>query len=191
MASDHFNRRSLQNLHTREAVRAISALSYHHACHTHTRLTASVFDRYSNTLLVSLNNRISIRDTYGSRRGAVDCQATTFPSIGTARSDATTDRDAVHLECQKQDLVRHTSAGANWNSKDERVVSCESREVFFKVADFLILPESPLSSSLGYRHGMILITRIWFFFLCLMVRIDGLISKLATNRRLLRKQSLN
>ncbi|KAI0261479.1 hypothetical protein BGY98DRAFT_1053324, partial [Russula aff. rugulosa BPL654] len=29
---------------------------------------------YSNTLLVSLNNRISIRDTYGARGGVVDCQ---------------------------------------------------------------------------------------------------------------------
>lgn len=61
-------------------------------------------DRYSNTLLVSLNtNRISIRDTYGSpaRGGAVGCQVTTFPSTGTktgsVRSDATTDGDAIHL----------------------------------------------------------------------------------------------
>jgi hypothetical protein len=58
-------------------------------------------DRYSNTLLVSLNNRISIRDTYGSRGGVVGCQVTTFPStgtkIGSAHSDATTDGDAIHL----------------------------------------------------------------------------------------------
>jgi hypothetical protein len=31
-----------------------------------------LFDRYSNALLASLNNRISIRDTYGTRGGVVD-----------------------------------------------------------------------------------------------------------------------
>ena len=39
-----------------------------------------LFDRYSNTLLVSLNNRISIRDTYG-RAGVVDCQDIADPDI--------------------------------------------------------------------------------------------------------------
>jgi len=43
---------------------------------------------YSNTLLVSLNNRISIRDTMASR-GAIRSPAGTFPDSG--RSEGTTD----------------------------------------------------------------------------------------------------
>jgi hypothetical protein len=62
-----------------------------------TWLTASAFDRYSNTLLVSLNNRISIRDTYGARGGAVDCQVATLP--GSDRSEATT--DVILMETEK------------------------------------------------------------------------------------------
>ena len=48
------------------------SLMFLHACNTS-------FDRCCNTLLVSLNNRISIRDTYDAHK-AVDCQFTTFHS---------------------------------------------------------------------------------------------------------------
>ncbi len=44
-----------------------------------------LFDRYSNTLLVSLNNRISIRDAYGARD--VDRQVVMGPS-NSAHSEA-------------------------------------------------------------------------------------------------------
>ena len=48
-----------------------------HPYHNHTHMVERMclFDRYSNTLLVSLNNRISIRDTYGARGGIVSLQA--------------------------------------------------------------------------------------------------------------------
>jgi len=46
---------------------------------------------YSNTLLVSLNNRISIRDTSVAHRGAVRSPAGMCPTSSTARSEATTD----------------------------------------------------------------------------------------------------
>jgi len=39
---------------------------------------------YSNTLLVSLNNRISIRDTYSAHGGVVDCLVVTTPRSGSA-----------------------------------------------------------------------------------------------------------
>jgi hypothetical protein len=40
-----------------------------------------LFDRYSNTLLVSLNNRISIRDTFGAHGRVVDCEDVAGSSI--------------------------------------------------------------------------------------------------------------
>jgi len=124
ISSDHFDHRPLQNLHIREAVRTICVLSFrHHACLTCMTGCIDFFDRYSNTLLVSLNNRISIRDTYGSRGGTVDCQGMAFPGTGSAHLDATADRDITYLECRKQDLMNHSSAGAN--GKDESVVSCK------------------------------------------------------------------
>jgi hypothetical protein len=43
-----------------------------------------LFPRYSNTFLVSLNNRISIRDTYGARGGVIDCEDVAGPSISTS-----------------------------------------------------------------------------------------------------------
>ncbi|KAF8486816.1 hypothetical protein DFH94DRAFT_2547 [Russula ochroleuca] len=52
---------------------------------------------YSNTLLVSLNNRISIRDSYEALEGVVDRQAVTVP--GSGRSEAT--KDATTLVAEK------------------------------------------------------------------------------------------
>ena len=90
---------------------------------------------------MSLNNRILIRDTYGSRGGTVDSQAAALPSTGSARSGATTDGDAIHLERNKQDLMkRSSSAGANANDKDERVPSRKSRVVLFLRSRFSQLP---------------------------------------------------
>ncbi|KAI9443706.1 hypothetical protein BJY52DRAFT_444713 [Lactarius psammicola] len=57
--------------------------------------TAIIGKLYSNTLLVSLNNRISIRDTITSR-GAIRSPAGTFP--GSGRSEGTTDIVLVDLK---------------------------------------------------------------------------------------------
>jgi hypothetical protein len=58
----------------------------------------SAWDRYSNTLLVSLNNRISIRETSVACGGVVRSPVGSVPS--TARSEATT--DVVLLEMEKR-----------------------------------------------------------------------------------------
>jgi len=61
-----------------------------------------LFDRYSNTLLVSLNNHISIRDTYGARGGVVDCQDVASPSISNnSRSESTTETMPVIAGTEK------------------------------------------------------------------------------------------
>jgi hypothetical protein len=75
---------------------------------------------------VSLNNRISIRDTYGTRGlgGAVDCQVAMHP--GSVRSEATT--DVMLLESEKH-LKRHPLTGVDL---DGRVVG-ESRALHFTV----------------------------------------------------------
>jgi len=57
--------------------------------------TAVIGKLYSNTLLVSLNNRISIRDTMASR-GAIRSPAGSFP--GSGRSEGTTDMLLVDME---------------------------------------------------------------------------------------------
>ncbi|KAI9453622.1 hypothetical protein BJY52DRAFT_1396783 [Lactarius psammicola] len=54
---------------------------------------------YSNTLLVSLNNRISIRDSMASR-GAVRSPAGSFP-VSSARSEGTTATDIVLMDLEK------------------------------------------------------------------------------------------
>lgn len=54
---------------------------------------------YSNTLLVSLNNRISIRDASVARGGLVRSAAGSFPE--TTRSEATTDVVLVEVEVEK------------------------------------------------------------------------------------------
>jgi hypothetical protein len=97
---------------------------------TQTWLTASAFDRYSNTLLVSLNNRISIRDTFGARRGAVDCQVATLP--GSARSEATTDVMLVETEKQQKHPMIYQLAEVNMAG---RIVS-ESSDLHFTVLPY-------------------------------------------------------
>jgi hypothetical protein len=60
--------------------------------------------RYSNTLFVSLNNRISIRDTFDARGGVVDCQLATLP--GSARSEPIADVILVETEIHQKHSVR-------------------------------------------------------------------------------------
>jgi hypothetical protein len=91
--SNHFHINYLQYLRTREAVRAISASSSQMYV---TRMADCILDRYSNTLLVSLNNRISIRDAY-SARGAVEVMASPSSS---GRSETTA--DFLFSESEKQ-----------------------------------------------------------------------------------------
>jgi len=65
-----------------------------------------LFDRYSNTLLVSLNNRISIRDTYGARGGVVDCQDVAGPSnSNNSRSESNTETMIAETEKPQKDLM--------------------------------------------------------------------------------------
>jgi hypothetical protein len=65
-----------------------------------------LFDRYSNTLLVSLNNRISIRDTYGARGGVVDFQDIADPNISNNfRSETTTVTMIAETERPQKDLM--------------------------------------------------------------------------------------
>jgi len=64
---------------------------------------------YSNTLLVSLNNRISIRDTHGVHGGLVDCQDVAGPSISNnSRPKSTTETMITDSEIEKpqEDLMR-------------------------------------------------------------------------------------
>ena len=82
------------------------------------------FDRYTNTLLVSLNNRISIRDTYGAR-GAVEVGSSPS-SIG--RSEATT--DFICLESAKQQKLTMKYPSTEVKVVSERVTS-ESRDLHF------------------------------------------------------------
>jgi hypothetical protein len=65
-----------------------------------------LFDRYSNTLLVSLNNRISIRDAYGARGGDVDRQVVTGPS-NSAREEAITETNVSETDRLQDDLMGH------------------------------------------------------------------------------------
>ncbi|KAH9986895.1 hypothetical protein BJV74DRAFT_843398 [Russula compacta] len=69
--------------------------------------TAVLGKLYSNTLLVSLNNRISIRNASVACGGVVRTRAGTFPS-GTARSDATMDIMLMGMEKAPQNLKIHS-----------------------------------------------------------------------------------
>jgi hypothetical protein len=74
--------------------------------HTHMSERMRLFDRYSNTLLVSLNNRISIRDTCGARGGVVDCQDVAGPSVSiNSRSEFTTELMIAETERPQKDLM--------------------------------------------------------------------------------------
>jgi hypothetical protein len=58
---------------------------------------------------VSLNNRISIRDTYGARGGVVDCQdvAGPAPSISNnSRPEFTTETIITETERPQEDIMR-------------------------------------------------------------------------------------
>jgi hypothetical protein len=68
---------------------------------------------------VSLNNRISIRETYGARK-AVDCQFTTFHS-GT-RSEATTDIELLEAEKHRKCPMNPPSSEADADDP-EKVIS--------------------------------------------------------------------
>ncbi|KAH9984745.1 hypothetical protein BJV77DRAFT_1071862 [Russula vinacea] len=72
---------------------------------------------YSNTLLVSLNNRISIREAFGSRGGAVDCDVVTLPD--SARSESTMAVMLTETEKQQKLSMRHPLAEAD---TDVRVI---------------------------------------------------------------------
>ena len=62
------------------------------------------FDRYSNTLLLSLNNRIYIRDSYETRGKVFDCQVVTVPI--SARSEAIEDPIILEAEKSQEDLMK-------------------------------------------------------------------------------------
>ena len=68
------------------------------------------FDRYSNTLLLSLNNRIYIRDSYESRGKVFDCQVVTVP-IST-RSEAIEDTIILEAEKSQEDFMKQPVAEA-------------------------------------------------------------------------------
>ncbi len=89
-----------QHLLIWEIVRAISA-SKSHPYRTHIADRAFAFcQRYSNTLLVSLNNRISFRDMYGAPcevTEVVDLRAPPFPTNG-ASSEAAMETIVIEPE---------------------------------------------------------------------------------------------
>ena len=65
-----------------------------------------LFDRYSNTLLVSLNNRISIRDTFGARGGVLDCEDVAGPSISNnSRPVSTAETMIAETEKPQKDFM--------------------------------------------------------------------------------------
>ena len=92
-----------------EAVRAASASSSHshlthgllHVCH----------DRYSNTLLVSLNNRISFRDASRAAGGLVDLQAVSPPNNGDS-PQATTETIVTGPETSQNNLIAQSAEGS-------------------------------------------------------------------------------
>ena len=87
------------------------------------------FDRYSNTLFVFLNNRISIRDASVACGGVVRSPAGTYPSTG--RSEATTDIVLVDMEKEKHENALKVRALGETESQD-RVFS-ESRMTLLHV----------------------------------------------------------
>lgn len=83
------------------------------------------FGRYSNTLLVSLNNRVSIRDTC-SARGAVEVVC---PS-SSRRSEITADILLLESEKQQNETMKHPQTEVK--VVRERVIS-KSRDLRFTV----------------------------------------------------------
>ncbi len=66
-----------------------------------------LFDRYSNTLLVSLNNRISIRDAYGTRD--IDRQVVMGPS-NRAHSEAIMETNVSETDESQNNLMGQPAA---------------------------------------------------------------------------------
>ena len=91
----------------------------------HTWLIA--FDRYSNTLLVSLNNRISIRDTYSVHGGVVDCPVATTQRSGSA-SGATVETTISETEESQNHLPGMTQPVAE-TDVEERLEQSESCDI--------------------------------------------------------------
>ena len=58
---------------------------------------------------MSLNNRISIRDTYEARGGVIDCEVVTVPAAA-ARSEATIDTIILEAVKPQEDLMKHPIA---------------------------------------------------------------------------------
>ena len=89
-------------------------------------------NRYSNTLLVSLNNRISIRDTYGARGGTTDRRVAAFP--GSACSEGTTDVILSNTEEYQKYSMKHSLPEVD---VEDRVIS-KPRDV---ICQFFSCPE--------------------------------------------------
>ena len=85
---------------------------------------------------MSFNNRISIRDTFGSRGGAVDYNVVTPPD--SARSESAMAVMLTETEKQQKPPMRDQLSEAD---ADVRVIS-ESRDLILAV--FLIVLRSPL-----------------------------------------------
>jgi len=82
---------------------------------------AFAFNRYSNTLLLSLNNRISYRDTYGTPGGVVDLRVVPFP-INAASSEATMETIAIEPEKPQEDLMGQPAEVEESESHDPHVM---------------------------------------------------------------------
>ena len=112
-----------------------TALIYSGRCKCHHRLIVSSilcthdwlhshFDRYSNTLLVSLNNHIAIRDSDAAHGGFVDCQVMTSLSF----------RDGAFSEATKSVTLvperppKHLKNQLVPKAEIEESVNCESCE---------------------------------------------------------------
>ena len=101
---------------------------------------------------MSLNNRISIRDSYIAR-GAVDCQVATFPN-SVRGSEATSDvNDVIVLSNEKRQ--KHPMELLLTEPDMEDRVLGESPDFVFT---FFFLHVG--CGSLGYRHSVILIAPI-------------------------------
>ncbi|KAF8486821.1 hypothetical protein DFH94DRAFT_2814 [Russula ochroleuca] len=75
---------------------------------------------YSNTLLASLNNRISIHDTYGTRGNVFDCQVVSVPS--STCSEATKDTIILETEKPQEDLMKQPVAETEIKERVKYVV---------------------------------------------------------------------
>jgi len=99
----------------------LSPLPYRSHAHIADRIR--LFDRYSNTLLVSLNNRISIRDTYGARAGAVDRQDVAGSSVSNnSRSESPIETMITEIEKPQLDFMRQLEPVPETEIEEEWVI---------------------------------------------------------------------